>query len=150
VNDEVPTVKDEAIRALGAIGGIESREVLAALFENQRSSDRVRVLAAEMLMKLDGDRYSAPLASALDAANTAHRTALYNGFIRVLGTARSPQLLDLSRRLLAGGVIEKSTALDLALNNDFRTLQPEIEALRQDRNASLAAKAVRLLDRWSH
>ena len=47
--DEVPNVKDEAIRALGAIANEEAVSVLDSLFTERKNADRVRLVAAEML-----------------------------------------------------------------------------------------------------
>jgi HEAT repeat protein len=142
-NDDVPAVKDEAIRALGAIGSGESRDILESLFKERKNSDRVRMLAAEMLIQNDGAHVPA-LITELDEAKRKNQTSLYNGFLRVLGTARSSSMEDLARRFIgSGGAIEKSLALDIAVNNEFRVLGDDIRAMLDDKknNASLVRKA---------
>ncbi|MDR3249134.1 MAG: HEAT repeat domain-containing protein, partial [Treponema sp.] len=44
--DDVPQVKDEAIRALGAIGTGEAQSILAALFDERKNPDPVRIRSA--------------------------------------------------------------------------------------------------------
>jgi HEAT repeat protein len=142
-NDDVPAVKDEAIRALGAIDSGGSRDILESLFKERKNSDRVRILAAEMLIQNDGGHASALIAE-LDEAKKKNQTPLYNGFLKILGTAKSSSLEDLARRFIAsGGIIEKSLALDIAVNNEFRGLGEDIRTLLDEKkhNLSLVRKA---------
>jgi HEAT repeat protein len=140
--DDVPAVKDEAIKALGAIGGKEGLEFLATLFGERKNSDRSRILAAEMLLQNDADSYAPKVIEELDEAKGKNQTALYNGFLRVLGAAKSPVLEDLCKRFFAsGGVVEKSYALDMTLNNGFRSLAAQVKALNDEKNGSLSRKS---------
>jgi HEAT repeat protein len=142
-NDDVPAVKDEAIRALGAMDSGGSRDILESLFKERKNSDRVRILAAEMLVKNDGS-YAPALIVELDEAKRKNQTPLYNGFLKILGTAKSSSLEELARRFIAsGGVIEKSLALDIAVHNEFRGLGDDIRSMLDDKrnNASLVRKA---------
>jgi HEAT repeat protein len=140
--DDVPAVKDEAIKALGAIGDSASLEFLATLFGERKNSDRARILAAEMLLQNNADAYAAKVITELDEAKQKNQTALYNGFLRVLGAAKSPVLEDLCKRFFAsGGVVEKSYALDMTLNNSFRSLAEQVKALNDEKNGSLSRKS---------
>ncbi|MDR1863786.1 MAG: HEAT repeat domain-containing protein [Treponema sp.] len=142
--DDVPAVKDEAIRALGSIDSGESRDIIESLFKERKNSDRVRLLAVEMLVRNDGGAYVSTLIVELDEAKRRNQTPLYNGFLRVLGTARSSSLEDLARRFISsGGIIEKSLALDIAVNNEFRGLAEDIRTLLDEKkyNPSLVRKA---------
>ena len=148
--DDVPAVKDEAIKALGAINSAESMAILDSLFSERKSSDRVRILAADMLLKNDADKFGKRVEIELEEAKNKKLTPLYNGFIRVLTTAKSPTLEDLARRFISGGgVIEKSLALDLVLNNGFVNFADEIRELLDEKKngASLARKAKSTLEK---
>jgi hypothetical protein len=86
----------------------------------------------------------------MDDARTRNQTALYNGFVRIFTTAKSASLERFARRLITtGGVIERSLALDLILNNEFRRLEDEMRDLLDERRngASLARKARTTLER---
>lgn len=147
-NDEVPTVKDAAIRALGAIETNEAIGVLESLFTNRKHPDRVRLLAAEMLITNDAGAYADTVIIELDEAKGKNQTALYNGFLKVLGSAKTRTIEDLARRFFtSGGLIEKSYALDMTANNEFRSLAPEVRALIQDKNSSLTRKAKNTLQK---
>jgi HEAT repeat protein len=140
--DEVPTVKDEAIRALGAIGNDEAAGILAELFGERKNSDRVRMLAAEMLIRNNADDYAEKVILEMDEAKTKNQTALYNGLLKVLGTARTGRIEGLARRFLtSGGVVEKSYALDMTINNELRGLAAQVKELTGEKNGSLARKA---------
>jgi HEAT repeat protein len=140
--DDVPAVRDEAIKALGAIGDGDSLEFLSTLFKERKNSDRTRILAAEMLLQNDADRYASAVIAELDEAKQKNQTPLYNGFLRVLGAAKSPVLEDLCKRFFAsGGVVEKSYALDITANNGFLSLADQVKALQDEKNGSLARKA---------
>jgi HEAT repeat protein len=146
--DEVPTVKDEALKALGAIGSAESRTVLEELFSERKTSDRVRILAAEMLIQNDAGSYADKVITELDDAKKRNQTALYNGFLKAISAAKTGKVEDLVRRFLnSGGVIEKSYALDMTLTNEFRSFAPDIQALLKDKNSGLAGKARATLEK---
>ncbi|MDR2151125.1 MAG: HEAT repeat domain-containing protein [Spirochaetaceae bacterium] len=145
--DDVPAVKDEAIKALGIIGNSEALAVLESLFIERKTTDRVRLLSAEMLIKNSADTYVERLIFELDEAKKANLTALYNGFLKVLGMAKTDKLEGLTRRFLrAGGIVEKSLALDMIANNGFSALSDEVRLLTSDKNSGLAKKAQNTLE----
>ncbi|MDR1326568.1 MAG: HEAT repeat domain-containing protein [Treponema sp.] len=141
--DDVATVKEEAIRALGAIGNSEAMGVLSDFFLNRKMAERTRLLSAEMLIKNDADAYVEQLITELEEANKSHYTSLYNGFLRVLGMVKTPKVEEITRRFLSsGGVLEKSYALDIAVNNSFTSLVEPIRAVASDtKNSGLSRKA---------
>jgi HEAT repeat protein len=140
--DEVPAVKEESIHALGAIGGSKAIGILERFFSERKYSDRIRILAANMLMDNDADKYADRLILELDKAKGTSQTALYNGLLKVLGESKTGGLESLVRRFLeSGGLTEKSYALDMVVNNKLQGFSQEIRALTEDKNASLARKA---------
>jgi len=146
--DDTPNVRDEAIRSLGAIGNDEAISVLEALFTERKNTDRVRVLAADMLSKNTTGKYFAKLLIELDEAKSRNQNNLYNGFLKVVGesTAESGKadIEDTARRFMKNGALmEKLYALDMALNNTLTGLNEEIIALTKERNESLSRKARR-------
>ena len=148
MNDSEAVVREEAIRALGGIGNAEAMLVLEELFSNRRNSARVRIVAAEMLMQNEPEKHLDSFIVEMDEASRTNHTALYNGFIRIIGTTTSPGMEDLARRLLQHrGIVERSTALDIAANNNIVALADEIRVVAEDRNESLARRARRTLER---
>jgi len=150
--DEVPNVRDESIRALGAIANEEAVEILSGLFLERKGSDRVRLLSAEMLMKNAADENLGKLIIELDDAKTKNQTGLYNGFLKIIGettvNGNNEMIESITRRFLrSGGVVEKSYGLDMAVNNSLTGLSDEIKAVTADKNASLAGKAKRTAQR---
>jgi hypothetical protein len=148
--DDVPAVKDEAIRALGAIGSDQAMGILAALFAERKNPDRVRILSAETLMHYRPEEYAEKTIVELDEAKSKNQTPLYNGLLRVLGNAKTQKLEGLARRFFAGGgVIEKSYALDITANNELVSLADEVRALTDEKNGSLSRKAGAVLEKLS-
>jgi HEAT repeat protein len=148
-NDEVPAVRDEAVKALGLIAGKDSEQILAALFKERKNSDRIRISAAETLLSGGFGDHVSDVIIEMDEAKTKNQTALYNGLLRVLGGAVSPKLEDLARRFFAnGGVVEKSFALDMCSKNNFRSLENEVRKLTDPKNGSLTRKALAVLEGW--
>jgi HEAT repeat protein len=140
--DDVPAVKDEAIKALGAIGNPESLDILSSLFTERKNADRVRLLSAEMLLQNNADTYAEKVIAELDEAKRKNQTPLYNGFLRVLGPAKTSVLEDLAKRFFfSGGVVEKSYALDMVLNNRFLSLAEQVRELTDEKNGSLSRKS---------
>jgi HEAT repeat protein len=145
--DDVPAVRDEAIRALGAIGTGECMTAIEELFTGRKNADRVRIVSAEMLMTNDPGKYLSSLIVELDEAKTKNQTALYNGLLKIAGEAKTEKIEDTARRFLtSGGIIEKSYGLDMAANNGLRGLVEEVRTLTTDKNQSLARKARRTLE----
>jgi len=148
-NDDVPAVRDEAIKAMGLIGGDDTESALKDLFKERKNSDRVRINAGEMLLTHGKNDYVADIITEMDEAKAKNQTPLYNGFLRILGAAKSPKLEDLARRFFAsGGVIEKSYAMDICSNNNFRGLADDIRKLTDPKNGSLSNKSRALLEKW--
>ena len=146
--DEVPQVKDEAIRALGVIANDEATAIMDSLFAERKNADWVRLIAAEMLMKNNPGAYLGRLIVELDEAKQKNQTPLYNGFLKIVGDARTESAESIARRfLLNGGIVEKSYGLDLAANNNLISLAEEIKTLARDRNESLARKARRTAEK---
>jgi HEAT repeat protein len=145
--DDVPAVKDEAIKALGAIWSGETRTALEFLFSERKNPDRVRILAAEMLIKYDPDAYVERVIAELDEARSKNMNPLYNGILRVLGGARSQKIEALAARFFSmGGVVEKSYALDMTANNSLTSLVEEVRKLTDEKNGSLSRKAKTTLE----
>jgi len=150
--DEVPNVKDEAIRALGAIGNEEANSVLENLFAERKNSDRVRIIAAEMVMKNEPDKNLKKLIIELDDAKTKNQTALYNGLLKVIGetviAGDKTDIENITRRFLRSGtIIEKSYGLDMAANNNLSGLSAEITDITKDKNESISRKAGRTAEK---
>ena len=148
--DEVPAVREDSIRALGAIADNESLNVLESLFTGRKNSDRVRIAAGEMIMQIDSGKYLDRFVMELDEARQKNQTALYNGFLKIIGGTKGPNMEAITRRLMQDrGVVERSYALDMAANNQLKSLADEIKLLAGDRNEHLAAKAGRTLEKLS-
>ncbi|MDR1588540.1 MAG: HEAT repeat domain-containing protein [Treponema sp.] len=146
--DDVPQVKDEAIRALGAIANEESNGIVGDFFSERKNSDRVRLVSAEMLMKNEPVKYLDKMIIEIDEAKRQNQTPLYNGFLKVIGESKTESLETITRRFLKnGGILEKSYGLDMAANNGFASLADEIRALTREKNESLAQKARRTLEK---
>jgi hypothetical protein len=149
-NDEVPTVRDASIRALGSIWNREAIEVLESLFFDRTLSDRVRILSGEMLLTNGAFQYASRAIAELEDARARNQNPLYNGILRIIGPSVSPDLEALARRFLVSGtVVEKSFALEMAVNNNFVSLEPEIRGTLDERinGVSLARRAHTTLER---
>jgi len=146
--DENPNVKDDSIRALGAIADDESIKILEDLFTERKNSDRVRISAGEMIMRIEPEKFLDRFVMELDDAKQKKQTALYNGLLKIIGETKSANMDAITRRLMQNsGVIEKSYALDMAANNRLTGLADEIKTITNDKNESLAAKARRTLEK---
>jgi len=149
--DDVPNVKDEAIRALGAIANDEAVAVLESLFNERKNTDRVRLLSADMLGKISSGKYFSKIVVELDEAKKRNQTNLYNGFLKIVGEtiveSDKSEIENVAKRFLStGGIMEKLYGLDMANNNKLTGLKDEIIALTKDKNESLSRKAKRTAD----
>ena len=140
--DEVSAVRDAAIRALGKIGSAASLENLRAIFDEKMNPDRVRVIAAETLLEYGNGEGALAMVAALDEAKSQKRTTLSNGLLKALSAAKSPELEDFARRLLASAELtDKIYGLDLVRGNKFRALSDDVKKLAEDKNAALSRRA---------
>jgi len=146
--DDVPLVREEAIRALGAIANGEAVGILEELFTTRKNGDRVRIAAGEMLMQAAPDRFLDAFVKELDEAKQKSQTTLYNGLLKILSVTKCSGLEAIARRLMQDrGAVEKSVALDMAANNGLTSLAPEIRTVAQEKNEGLSGKARRTLEK---
>ena len=141
-NDADPQVRILAIQALGAIDSAEAVEILDSLFTNRRNNDRVRLTAAEMLVRHHGNEYVPKVIVEMEEARRTeadpNRNPLYNGFLLILSTARSSSLESIARRFIeGGGVIERLYGLDMVMTNEFRGLADGVRALLDEQRYGL-------------
>jgi len=145
--DDVPVVKDEAIRALGAIANNDAIAALEEFFTTRKNSDRVRIAAGEMLMQTAPDRFLDIFIKELDEAKQKNLTSMYNNFLRILSVTKCSGIETITRRLMQDkGIIEKSVSLDMAANNSLTTLAEEIKIIAGDKNEGLSRKAKKTLE----
>jgi len=149
--DEVPNVREEAIRALGVIGNADAVQILEALFADRKNSDRIRTLSAEMVMKSASSENITRIITEMEEAKRRNQNNLYNGLLRSLGEAvvigDRTEMSNITRRFMqSGNVTEKLFALDMIANNNLTGFDTEINALASDRNEGIARKARRTLE----
>jgi HEAT repeat protein len=146
--DEAAVVREEAVLALGEIGGSEAAQALAAVMDDTKNSDSLRSLCAEMLIKNDADAYADSIIAKLDEASAKKQTALYKGLLKALAAARTGKVEGLTARLFASkDVTEKFYALDMTANNGFTAFKADAEALSKEKNLSLASRAKKTLEK---
>jgi HEAT repeat protein len=146
-NDEAAVVKEEAVLALGAMGDSGADAALLALLENTKTSDGLRSLCAEMLIKNDADAYVEKVIAKLDEAKEKKQTALYKGLLKALSFAKTRKVENFTARLFAGSdVTEKFYALDMTANNRFKAFKDEVEKLSKEKNLSLSRRAQKTLE----
>ena len=154
--DDVANVKDEAIRALGEIASAakneEAAKIIDGMFSERKNSDRVRLISAEMLVKISANNYFSKLIIELDESKLKNQTTLYNGLLKIVSEARiegdTGEIENIARRFLRDrGVLEKLYGLDMAANNNLKNLSEEVKALINERNESIARKARQTAER---
>ncbi|GHV77612.1 hypothetical protein AGMMS49942_24330 [Spirochaetia bacterium] len=95
-----------------------------------------------MLLHDNAPGYAAKVIEELGEAKKKNQTPLYNGFLRILGTAKASAMEDLAKQFFySGGMVEKSYALDMVLNNKFRSLADQVRELTDEKYGSLSRKA---------
>ncbi len=146
--DEVAAVKDEAIRALGAVADGASLDALSALFLERKNSDRVRSLAAEQLLAADAPSYAERVIAELDEAKAKKQNALSGALAKALSAAETWKVKDLAARFISSGdVVEKAYGMEMAARNGFRDLADLIRPLAEDKNGTIARRAKEALEK---
>ena len=146
--DDIPVVREEAIRALGEIANADALGILEELFTSRKNSDRVRIAAGEMIMQNAPDRFLDAFIKELDEAKQKSQISLYNGLLKILGVTKCSGLETITRRLMQDkGAAEKNIALDMAANNGLNSLAQEIKAIAQEKNEGLSGKAKRTMEK---
>jgi HEAT repeat protein len=146
-NDEQQNVKDEALRALGEIGGGSAASALEAIFNDKKTSDRCRVIAAAQLVKIDAGKYAGDIIVKIDEAKRLNQKTLYNGLVGAVSTAKSDKLLPLAEKLfLSKDAADKAWALAITESNRFTNLKSEVRKLAGEKNSGLAKRAKSVLE----
>lgn len=141
-NDDVPAVREDAVRALGKIATGDAKDAVFKVFSDKKTPERVRSACAPVMLELDAAAAVRPLSEALAEAKKAKRTALYHGIAKPLSKAVHPSTEELARSFLAStDIVDRHYGLDLAVANGFRSLVDAIEPLAKDKSETLAKKA---------
>lgn len=140
--DEVAAVRDEAIKALGAMDRNEAYQIIAVLFFERKNTDRVRVVAGEVLITNRAGEYAERFIAELDEARAKNQTALYNQFCRIIAQAETDKVEPLALRFFStGSVVEKAYAIDMVYKNRLMGLIDQVRALAGEGGGSLSRKA---------
>jgi HEAT repeat protein len=147
-NDDVAAVKEASVKALGQIKSPEAISALVDLFSQKNTPDNVKIIAAEMLMSIDGAKYSPDIIKSYQEAKQQKQKTLQAGLAKVLGDGKAENLKGLAKDLLSStDVVELSYGLQLAKNNRFSDLAEMIKPLLDEKKyGSLARKARETLD----
>jgi HEAT repeat protein len=147
-NDEVPAVKEEAIRALGEIGNSETESILEGIFNDKKMPDKNRVLAAQMLIKIDASKYADAVIARIDESKRLNQKQTYNSLLSVISKAKTDKVKDLTRRLFdSKDAVEKSFAIELSAINNFSSFAPLIEKIAEENNSGLSRRAKEVLEK---
>jgi HEAT repeat protein len=140
-NDSVPSVREEAVKALSEIGSDDSLKVLVNLLEDKKTSDKIKTISAEGILKNNASLYIASCITALEKAKDEKRTVLYNGLAKALTTVKDISLEEIARSfLLSKDIVDRHYALDIIIQNKFSNLLPELENIQDEKNDSLKRK----------
>lgn len=149
-NDEQQSVRDEALRALGEIGNGKAASALEAIFNDKRTSDRSRVIAAGQLVKIDAGKYADDIITKIDESKRLNQKILYNGLVGVISTAKSDKLRPLAEKLFSSkDASDKAWALAITETNRFTNFKDEVEKLANEKNSGLANRAKIVLEKLS-
>ncbi|MDR2803145.1 MAG: HEAT repeat domain-containing protein [Treponema sp.] len=145
--DETPSVKEEAVLALGAMQDAGANTALLALFNDAKNNDNLRSLCAEELIKNDAGMYTEEVIAKLNEAKAKKQTAFYKGLLKAISLAKTSKVENFTASLFAStDVIEKFYALDITANNRFTSFKNEVERLTKEKNASLSRRAKATLE----
>ncbi|MDR2097567.1 MAG: HEAT repeat domain-containing protein [Spirochaetaceae bacterium] len=146
--DEAAAVREEAVLALGSMKDDTADSMLVEMLDNEKLSDGLRSLCAEMLIKNNADGYAEKVIAKLDEAKAKKMTNLYKGLLKAIGLAKTDKVENLTARLFASkDVSEKFYALDMTANNRFTALRDEVEKLTKEKNISISGRAKKTLEK---
>ena len=146
--DEVPAVREEAVRSLGAIGSPEAADILNTLFEDKKIPDRLRGAIAQMLVKINADTYAEKLVIKLQEAKRLNQKQLYNSLITALSKAKTAKLKEFTGTLFASKeAVDKALALELTGLNGFSEFTGDVQRLAGEGGSGLALKAKEILNK---
>ncbi|MDR0526522.1 MAG: HEAT repeat domain-containing protein [Spirochaetaceae bacterium] len=140
--DEAATVREEAVRSLGAIGNKAAADALEELFDGKRVSDKVKTTAALMLIQTDAGAYAEKIIAAFDEARRLGQKQFATGLLTALGKAKTEKVRTFTGRLFASkDAVDKAFALELCALNGFSNYRPEVQRLTSEQNSGLSRKA---------
>jgi len=145
--DDVPSVKEESIKALGYIVNPSSESFLAEYFTNKTTTEKMKAITADALLKINTTKYIPQIIRAYDDARNNKKKTLQAGLANVITRIIDPSLLDFAKRLInSDDIIERNYGLDISVTNLFGGMMEQIEILSNDKsNMTLALKANKAL-----
>jgi HEAT repeat protein len=144
--DEVPAVREEALRSLAEIGTSECARIIEAVFDDKKSPDRLKSLAAKSLIETDADAYAEKIMLSLDEAKRLNQKQLYSGLMAALSKAKTGRVKPLVGRLFASkDAVDKAYALELTALNRFDAFRGEVDNLATGEKSGLSRKAKEVL-----
>jgi HEAT repeat protein len=148
LNDDAASVREESIKALGAMDSQDANQTLATIFEDQKINDRIRILCAEALLKNDTSAYCDVIIAKLDDLKKTRQTNLYNGLLKALIETKTPKLQELAARLFSSkDVTDNAFALEITARNNFSAFKDQVQKMSEAKNSSLARKAADVLEK---
>ncbi|MDR0539543.1 MAG: HEAT repeat domain-containing protein [Spirochaetaceae bacterium] len=141
-NDEAANVREESVQTLGAYQSAAADTSLEAIYDDKHTPEKVRLLAAEMLVKNHPGKYTKKFMTDMDEAKRSKQKSLYAGLVKALSASNGNDAQALVEALLAGAdVADQSYALDIIGNNKLSRFRPRIEQIAEDPKNSLNQKA---------
>ncbi|MDR0550626.1 MAG: HEAT repeat domain-containing protein [Spirochaetaceae bacterium] len=146
-NDEAANVREEAVKTLGIYQTAEADKALEAVYNDKRAPEKIRLLAAETLIKNDGSRWTRKFMADMDEAKKAKQKSLHAGLVKALSAAKGSGVDDLAAALLAGDALDQSYALDIIGSNKLTRFRSQVEAIAGDTKNGLNKKAKSTLEK---
>lgn len=144
--DEVSSVKQAALDALGAIGTNECFDVVADVFSDTKAIDSVRINAAKILISENPLSWLPKVKPILDSAKSDKRMVFYNGLAKLVSETKDENTKPyVEYFLVSNEIIDIHYALDIIILNSFTAYKDDVQKLSGHKNKSIAQKAEKAL-----
>ncbi|MFA6508407.1 MAG: HEAT repeat domain-containing protein [Treponemataceae bacterium] len=139
--DEIVSVKEAALSALGSIGSGEALEIIFSLFSEKKTADRLRITSAKAMLEKAPDKYITAVIAAMEQAKAEKKMLLYHGLAKIISMTKTPNLEEQTRRFLSSNdTIDKMYGLDLTILNRYEGVKELVRALEKGANTALLRK----------
>ncbi|MDR2490768.1 MAG: HEAT repeat domain-containing protein [Spirochaetaceae bacterium] len=146
--DEAFSVREEAVRSLAAYETSAANSALESVYDEKKSGEKIRLMAAEALVKNDPGVYVKKLRADLDDAKKTKQKNLYNGLLKALSASKGDDAQNLVVTLLASNdMTDKSYAIDIIEGNNLTGFSSDLQKIADNPKDPLRVKAKNTLEK---
>ncbi|MDR2601351.1 MAG: HEAT repeat domain-containing protein [Spirochaetaceae bacterium] len=148
-NDDAASVREEAVRTLGAYQSAAAETALESIYGDKRAPEKIRLMAAEALVKSNPSKYTAKIAVDLEEARKTRQKTLYAGLVKAVSASTSSSGLKpvVESLLSSSDAADRAYALDIIASARLTGFIGDLQRMVDDPKNGLKNRAKMVLEK---